>query len=100
MGEQRLGRDYNPMFWNDTVFDPFGLAGAGTSLIAQKLGGTLPTLPLNRGSYARKPNAVSYFLPGGLGGFYGQAMYAFNEHTSGAQIRNDPKASNNARAGR
>ncbi|MBS0426723.1 MAG: porin, partial [Proteobacteria bacterium] len=23
-GEVRLGRDYTPTFWNDTVFDPFG----------------------------------------------------------------------------
>ncbi|MBB3178324.1 porin [Variovorax sp. Sphag1AA] len=99
-GEVRLGRDYNPTFWNDAVFDPFGVVGVGTSLIAQTLGGALPTLSLNRGNYARKANSVSYFLPGGLGGFYGQAMYAFNENVTGVQVQNDPKATNNSRTGR
>jgi predicted porin len=32
-GELRLGRDYTPTFWNDTVFDPFGTNGVGTNLI-------------------------------------------------------------------
>jgi predicted porin len=33
-GEVRLGRDYTPTFWNDTVFDPFGTTGVGTNLIS------------------------------------------------------------------
>jgi predicted porin len=33
-GEVRLGRDYTPTFWNDTVFDPFGTNGVGTNLIS------------------------------------------------------------------
>jgi predicted porin len=32
-GEVRLGRDYTPTFWNDTVFDPFGTSGVGGSLV-------------------------------------------------------------------
>ena len=32
-GELRLGRDYTPTFWNDTVFDPFGTNGVGSNLI-------------------------------------------------------------------
>src|SRR5207342_2089914 len=34
IGEVRLGRDYSPTFWNDTVFDPFGTNGVGTNLIS------------------------------------------------------------------
>lgn len=98
-GEVRLGRDYTPTFWDDAVFDPFGVVGVGTSLIAQMLGGALPTVSLNRGFYARKSNSVGYFLPGNLGGFYGQAMYAFNENVSSELIEDDPKAANIARTG-
>ena len=62
-GEVRLGRDYTPTFWNDAVFDPFGVVGSGTSLLAQTFGSALPTVALNRGFYARKANSVGYFLP-------------------------------------
>lgn len=99
-GEVRLGRDYTPTFWDDAVFDPFGVVGVGTSLIAQMLGGALPALTLNRGYYARKANSVGYFLPGNLGGFYGQAMYAFDENVNSELIQNDPTAVNIARTGR
>lgn len=99
-GEVRLGRDYTPTFWNDAIFDPFTTSGVGTSLIAQTLGGALPTLTLNRGNYARKSNSVGYFLPASLGGFYGQAMYAFNENVQNDAVQNDPAASNNSRTGR
>lgn len=98
-GEVRLGRDYNPTFWNDAIFDPFGVVGVGTSQIAQTLGSTLPTIALNRGNYARKSNSVGYFLPANLGGFYGQAMYAFSENTDSVAIQNDPRGSNNSRTG-
>ncbi|TXI66883.1 MAG: porin [Limnohabitans sp.] len=30
-GEVRLGRDFTPLFWNHTVYDPFGTNGAGAS---------------------------------------------------------------------
>ncbi|MDM0111201.1 porin [Variovorax sp. J22R133] len=98
-GELRLGRDYNPTFWNDAIFDPFGVVGAGTSLIAQTLGSTLPTLSLNRGNYARKSNSVGYFLPSGLGGFYGQAMYAFDENINSVELENNPARANLSRTG-
>ena len=39
MGELRLGRDYTPQFWSETVYDPFGTNGVGTSISAFK-GGT------------------------------------------------------------
>ena len=63
VGELRLGRDYTPTFWNQTIFDAFGTNGLGSSLnVRQVYGGT------------RQDNTIGYFLPSNLGGFYGQAM--------------------------
>jgi predicted porin len=91
-GELRLGRDYTTSFWNDGVFDPFSVNGVGTNLIAVvnsnlaasralATGGLLNgALSAGTDSYLRTSNAVSYFLPPGLGGFYGQVQYAFHEN--------------------
>jgi predicted porin len=76
VGEVRLGRDYIPTFWNDTVFDPFGTNGVGTNLIfaannfntaggAVGFGGNPNRLSVNY--------SIGYFLPPNLGDFYGQA---------------------------
>ncbi|MGR4868145.1 porin [Variovorax sp. LARHSF232] len=77
-GELRLGRDYTPGFWNTAIFDPFGTgSGIGANQIYfSGLGGVIaPT-------GTRASNSVGYFLPAGLGGFYGQAMYAMGENPS------------------
>lgn len=100
LGELRLGRDYSPTFWNDAIFDPFATSGSGNNVIIQMLGGAFPSLQLNRGFYSRKSNSVGYFLPGGLGGFYGQLMYAFGENVDGAAVLDNPATANNARIGR
>jgi predicted porin len=85
-GEVRLGRDYTPTFWNDTVFDPFGTNGVGTNLISTANGYNSPGSVQNgftaNGQYVRASNSIGYFLPPNLGGFYGQVMYSFNEKTS------------------
>ena len=81
-GELRLGRDYVPMFWNLTVFDPFGTNGVGSSTnmtIGAGLGSS-NTAGLSTG--VRASNSIGYFLPPNLGGFYGQAMYAMGENAS------------------
>ncbi|MCE9660290.1 MAG: porin [Burkholderiales bacterium] len=68
MGELRLGRDYTPTFWNLTIFDAFGTNGLGSSLnVRNGYGGT------------RQDNSIGYFLPGNLGGFYGQGMVSASE---------------------
>ena len=68
MGELRLGRDYKPDFWNQTIFDAFGTNGLGSSLnVRQVYAGT------------RSDNSIGYFLPSNLGGFYGQAMVASSD---------------------
>jgi predicted porin len=89
-GEVRLGRDYVPTFWNLTVFDPFGTVGVGANLAhkwrlyapsfnaagtALTGGGTSSWDP----NYVRANNMIGYFLPANLGGFYGQAGFAFDE---------------------
>ncbi|MEB0110208.1 porin [Variovorax sp. RTB1] len=85
-GEVRLGRDYTATFWNDTVFDPFGTNGVGTSAIF----GSNLRLAVLRGpgaasggsvgdTYVRTSNSIGYFLPPNLGGFYGQVQYALPE---------------------
>ena len=91
-GEIRLGRDYTPTFWNDTVFDPFGTNGVGTNLISTANNGFggfgTPAATVgsfaNVGSsnYVRASNTVGYFLPPNLGGFYGQFQYALHENAS------------------
>jgi predicted porin len=83
MGEVRLGRDYTPVFWNWTTFDPFGTNGLGA---ATNLG--LEVSTFNGGSYGtlvRANNTIGYFLPA-MGGLYGQAMVAAGESTPGNKI--------------
>ncbi len=73
VGEVRLGRDDAATFLNTLIFDPFLTNGVGGNMAFIMLGA-----PIQIG------NAVSYFLPGDLGGFYGQAQYAFGEQRSTA----------------
>lgn len=80
-GEVRLGRDYTPQFWNLTVFDPFGTNGVGTTQTQNSsIGGPTQT---------RASNAIGYFLPGNLGGFYGQAQYYMGENLSNTANKKD-----------
>lgn len=92
-GEVRAGRDYTPTYWNDTVFDPFGTNGVGSSLIyaASNTG---------ERNYARASNSIGYFLPPNLGGFYGQVMYVFNERVTYDPAELTPDVPNSQRAGR
>ena len=75
-GEVRLGRDYTPQFWNLTIFDPFGTNGVGTT---QTLNSIITGV-----TSVRSSNSVGYFLPGNMGGFYGQVQYYMGENPSGA----------------
>ncbi len=73
-GELRLGRDYTPSFWNTTIFDPFGTNGVGAfTNISNNVLGTGAT------TYVRANNSVGYFLPGNLGGLYGQVQTSAGE---------------------
>ena len=95
-GEIRLGRDYTATFWNDTVFDPFGTVGVGANAIfrtnlnlASGHGGT-PNGAAGSDSYVRTSNAVAYFLPPNLGGFYGQFQYALHENVKSNEVIGSP----------
>lgn len=75
-GEVRLGRDYSVQYYNRFEFDPFGNNGVGASQTnAGSLGGPVSS---------RVSNAVMYFLPANLGGFYGEGQYYLGENASNA----------------
>lgn len=77
LGELRVGRDLDPTFYNLAVFDPFTAVGVGASFnFVTNLGSGAATL-------LRADNAVSYFLPPNLGGFYGQVQVAPSEGVAG-----------------
>ena len=98
-GELRLGRDYTPMFWNLTIFDPFGTNGVGTNVMLSGLGLMANTNAVANGFATgtqaatvavRASNQIGYFLPANLGGFYGQAGYWFGENAqNGAAAQHD-----------
>ena len=82
-GEVRVGRDLTPSFLNLATFDPFGNVGVGSALNVV-LGSLNPAAnsvapPGSPKPQIRSSNSIGYITPGGLGGFYGQAMYAFSE---------------------
>ena len=108
-GELRLGRDYTPTFWNDTVFDPFSTNGVGANLINTANNYNVATAGAKdtggfagNQNYARASNSIGYFLPSNLGGFYGQVMYAFHENDKYDSARFTPPDSttSKSRAGR
>ena len=76
-GEVRLGRDYNPSNLNQYT-EAYGGNGFGGLLYM-----VLDGLGSGAKSLVRSNNAVSYFLPGGLGGVYGQVMVAAGEGFTG-----------------
>jgi len=94
-GELRLGRDYTPQFWNLTVFDPFGTNGAGTT---QTLLGTTGSA-ITGATTVRASNSIGYFLPGNLGGFYGQVQHYRGENPSTAGTTEDDGNGFGARIG-
>jgi predicted porin len=91
-GELRLGRDYTPQFWNLTVFDPFGTNGVGTT---QQLNSIITGVTAVRAS-----NTIGYFLPGNLGGFYGQFQtYRGENSTNVAGLNSNDGNGNGIRLG-
>ena len=72
-GEIRLGRDYTPTFWNNTIFDAFGTVGLGDST---------HVLQMATGTFVRADNSIAYFLPSNIGGVYGQLTAAASEGAS------------------
>jgi len=94
-GEIRLGRDYVPTYWNESVFDPMGAVGVGENLI-KTISGNIATargpgsLLAANDNAIRASNSVGYFLPRNLGGFYGQVMYALHENVNASATPGSP----------
>lgn len=80
-GELRLGRDYVPSFGNlTTSMHPFGTNGVGSSgLMFYPVAANGTTSR----THVRASNSIGYFLPSGMGGFYGHAMLALGEQGDG-----------------
>lgn len=74
-GELRLGRDDAATFLSTLIFDPF---------LTNGVGGTMTFVMRTGAPLIQISNAVSYFLPADLGGFYGQLQHAFGEQPSNA----------------
>jgi predicted porin len=75
-GEVRVGRDFTPQYQNLVVFDQSGNNGVGT-------GQTINSI-ITGVTSVRASNAIGYFLPSNIGGFYGQAQYYLGENPSNA----------------
>lgn len=80
-GELRLGRDFTAPYRNREQPDPFGTNGVGAS---QANVGTIAGTTATRAS-----NMVGYFLPPGLGGFFGEVQYFMGENDSNAPNPDD-----------
>src|SRR5205085_6706433 len=84
-GEVSLGHDFVSTHYNSIAFDAFnanGVARAGDFTFAAVTNGSLSTT-------ITASNAVSYWLPPNIGGFYGMAMLALGENASSAANHND-----------
>jgi len=85
-GEVRIGRDYNPAFWNYTVFDPFGTVGVGSAL--NVIGGPLAPLGVQAfppgAAYpmVRTSNSIGW-LSNDMSGFRLQVQAALSEQATG-----------------
>lgn len=86
-GEVRLGRDYTVNFNVSGKFDAFGANGFGngSNLYANKspFDKSSTATTMGAASALRVNNAVSYFLPKDLGGFYGQVQVGAPEGVAG-----------------
>jgi len=85
-GEIRAGRDYNPSFWNWVYFDVNGTNGLGAGALLGPLSAA-SALGSGAGTLIRANNSVSYFLPSGLGGVYGQVQIAAPEGVTGQKYQ-------------
>ncbi len=86
-GELRLGRDDSATFLSTLIFDPFLTNGVGGTMGFTMLG--IPgTGTATGGAPIQISNAVSYFLPQNLGGFYGQVQVAMGEQSRSAPNKN------------
>jgi len=79
-GELRLGRDTTPTYTGYADYDAFGDNGVAA------IGKLISKLGTNVDTNVRADNLVSYFLPGGLSGVYGQLTVAPGEGVDGKKF--------------
>jgi len=96
-GELRIGRDYNPQFWNTVFGDVNGANGIGEGL-------NLINTSLSSGAttFARANNGIYYFLPSGLGGLYGHFGVSIDQGATsmaGVNVPGTTAATNNGQTG-
>lgn len=91
LGEIRLGRDYNPGYWNIAIFSPFSTLGVGGTLMA----GAIVTGP----TAGWTSNGIAYWLPRDLGGFYGHIQHWRGENASNTGVTEDDGTGTGARLG-
>lgn len=82
-GELRLGRDFTSPYRNRDDVDPFSTTGVGANLA--------DALTIDGPTATRASNMVGYFLPPGLGGFFGEAQYFMGENP---QVTGQPSVNN------
>jgi predicted porin len=88
-GEVRLGRDYTPMFWNQSVYDPFNTNGVGTNQVTNSsIGGPTNTRASNSVTYLWGHGFNATSSTGGAG-FHAAAQYFLGENSSGAVTSQD-----------
>jgi predicted porin len=86
-GEVRLGRDYTPMFRayaGADVFGYVGAAGMGTLYNASASNVVSRAFGTGTTSLARTNNAIQYYTPDSLGGFYANLMLSDRESGAAA----------------
>ncbi|MGI4815513.1 MAG: porin [Janthinobacterium lividum] len=71
-GEVRLGRDYTTTYLSNAIYDPFTDLGIGSAAPLQLTYAGVPSV--------RTSNSVFYLTPDTLGGFFGEAEYAFGNN--------------------
>ncbi|MBI2771458.1 MAG: porin [Burkholderiales bacterium] len=88
-GELRLGRDYTPQFWNQSVYDPFNTNGVGTNQVTNSnIGGATNTRASNSVTYLWGHGFNASTSTGG-GGFHVAAQYFLGENNSGTATSHD-----------
>lgn len=89
-GELRLGRDYAPSFWTQSVFNPFSTLGVGGTL--------LNSLSIVGSTSVRASNSIQYLyghgfnaMANGVGskGFHGAVSYFIGENNRGTPTSKD-----------
>lgn len=91
MGEIRLGREYNPTFWNPISFSAFGTNGSGRSLAHPARTEAFKQAGYKGGSFGSDPytwnnNSITYILPSTLGGVYGSVQYGIDEKANSGTV--------------